>query len=146
MKKCRIWQQHKDRLGYGRKGYRIDGKFYCGYVHRMEYEKHHGPIPKGVHICHHCDVRACYEITHLYAGNPATNAYDRDSRKRGKWAKGEEHGLSKLQPYQVQDIRRQFAKGTSKSSLARKHNVSHMTVHSIITSRTWKWLKKNDPQ
>lgn len=137
---CKEWTGCKNRGGYGMKGFSINGKFVLKRVHRLEWEKHYGPIPPEIKVCHRCDNRACYEITHLYLGTQQDNMTDMMNKNRGNWAKGEEHGLSKLTPEQVQSIRQQLKLGITKVSLAKKFNVSHMSIHSIAVGRTWGWL------
>lgn len=49
-------------------------------AHRWVYEREYGSIPNGLIICHKCDVPACINPNHLYAGTYADNARDRDER------------------------------------------------------------------
>ena len=56
-KPCKIWNGAIGSSGYGRTK--------NSYVHRLEWEKHYGPIPAGHEIHHRCEVKTCYEITHL---------------------------------------------------------------------------------
>jgi hypothetical protein len=52
--------------------------------HRASWEIHNGPIPGGMQINHHCDVRACVNPEHLYLGDQADNMKDVSDRKRGR--------------------------------------------------------------
>jgi len=75
---CKLWEGAKTKDGYGSKKV---NKVVC-YVHRLEWEKHNGPIPRGLVIRHKCDIRHCYEITHLELGTQKQNIAD--SIKRGR--------------------------------------------------------------
>jgi hypothetical protein len=142
MTKCKIWTGYKDRNGYGMRWIIYKGRRSLRLVHRLAWEEFYGvQLTKDIHICHHCDVRSCYEITHLYAGNPQTNSDDMIRRKRGKWAQGEAHGLSKLEDWQVKYIRKELKKGTTKISLARRFGVSHTIIGRISKGTAWAHLK-----
>lgn len=69
---CWIWQGFIAKNGYGEKQYR--GKTVR--VHRLMYELTNGPIPKGLHVCHSCDTRACCNPAHLWLGDDKANALD----------------------------------------------------------------------
>lgn len=72
MSGCWLWLKGK---GYGQH----KGKP----AHRYSYELHHGPIPQGLMICHKCDVKACVNPHHLYAGTALDNARDNSTRGKG---------------------------------------------------------------
>jgi hypothetical protein len=58
---CIVWKGYKTVAGYGMK--HVDGKM--KYLHRLEYEKHFGPIPPKLQIDHICFNKSCYNIEHL---------------------------------------------------------------------------------
>lgn len=59
--------------------------------HRKVYELFHNVIlTSDEFVCHHCDNPPCCNPKHLFKGNPAINAKDRDSK--GRQAKGEKNG------------------------------------------------------
>ncbi len=66
---CWIWQWAHHPAGYG--VMRINGK--NRQVHCIEYEKVHGPIPKGMYIDHLCRVPACINPDHLEMVTNAEN-------------------------------------------------------------------------
>jgi hypothetical protein len=58
----------------------VDGKRQK--AHRVAWALVNGPIPDGKHICHHCDNPPCCNPAHMFLGDPALNAQDRDSKGR----------------------------------------------------------------
>lgn len=68
-----------------------------GYLaHRLSYEIHFGAIKAGLNVCHHCDNPSCVNPTHLFLGDNAANAADRDAKGRQVVRRGEEFTHAKL--------------------------------------------------
>src|SRR5665213_8371 len=105
MSDCIEWQGYRSAAGYGMKGSRASGKFKLQFVHRLEYEAHHGAIPDGLCVLHTCDNPPCYNINHLWLGTIADNNADKHQKGRGHWATGSKHGRSKLTETQVREIK-----------------------------------------
>lgn len=74
---CWVWAGSTQTAGYGQM--RIDGRNFL--AHRQAWEASFGEIPKGLYVCHICDVRACVNPAHLFLGNQTDNMRD-------CWAKG----------------------------------------------------------
>jgi hypothetical protein len=75
---CRLFKLSRTNKGYG--SMRWNGRQRP--AHRVSYELAFGPIPAGMMICHHCDVRNCIEPTHLFVGTALDNM--RDKIKKGR--------------------------------------------------------------
>ena len=77
---CTLWIGMVDDWGYGRiktgPGNRRQRS------HRLVWELEHGPIPPGVLVCHSCDMPPCINGRHLFLGDDALNAADRDAKGR----------------------------------------------------------------
>ena len=57
------------------------------YAHRTAWILAHGPIPKGLLVCHKCDVPACINPDHLLLGRHKENTHE--AMKKGRIASGE---------------------------------------------------------
>lgn len=66
---CWEWQRMKDRDGYGL--IKVGGQRRG--AHRISFEEHVGPIPKGLQIDHLCRVRNCVNPEHLEPVTPGEN-------------------------------------------------------------------------
>jgi hypothetical protein len=100
-----------------------------GYAHHASYEAYIGPIPRGLHVCHHCDNPLCINPTHLWIGSHKENM--RDKMKKGR------HNTSPLTEGDVVAIRSLYRDGERQSSLAKKFHVHQTTVSNIVRRRTW---------
>lgn len=135
---CIIWKGSKHETGYGKIN---DGKNYK-LAHRVSYELFIGKIPKGMYVCHTCDVRNCVNPKHLFLGTHLDNMIDRDLKGRNKTKSGIDHKSAKLNDEIVIDIRRKLKEGYSIVSLAKLYNVSTFAISSVKFGRTWKHVCK----
>src|SRR6187455_237481 len=89
---CMEWLAYRHPLGHGMFGF--DGKM--GYAHRFSYQLHIGKIPKGKHVLHKCDNRACVNPDHLFLGTQSDNNLDMYKKGRCRGPRGERNALAKL--------------------------------------------------
>ena len=126
----------RDRRGYG--WTYIDGRTIK--VHRAAFAAFVRPLVAGELVCHHCDNPACFEPSHLFAGDHADN--NRDMHEKGRFARtpGEAHSRVKLTEQDVHEIRERRARGDSGHDLARAFNVHPNTIYAACTRASWKHL------
>lgn len=146
---CWLWVGMLSSVGYGR--CTINGKTIG--AHRISYELHNGPIPKGLFVLHKCDIRACVNPAHLFLGTNLDNMRDRDMKGRGAsgarhWAhlRPEEFAVkcrpgAKLTEEQVTEIRQLGQQGVSQAEIARQYGVSRQAICRIQHNKVWRYIK-----
>ena len=131
---CWIWSGETNaRSGYGQ--FRMRRKHI--YAHRASWELANGPIPAGVFVLHHCDIRACVNPEHLFLGSHRDNM--RDAASKGKFigrnhVRGELHPMAKLTWPGVRFIRSSDAPSII---LSKQLGVSRDTVNLIRANKIW---------
>jgi hypothetical protein len=132
---CWLWQASELwSTGYG--------QFHGDGAHRWSWRLHRGPIPKGLHVCHKCDVRPCVNPDHLFLGTPKDNMRDAYIKKRlvpGPLPRfeGVNHPNAKLTEKAIIEIRSSSETGVS---MAKKFGVSAHTISVIRKRESWKHL------
>jgi HNH endonuclease len=117
-------------------------------AHRVSWQLHYGPIPVGLLVCHHCDVRRCVRPDHLFLGTNAENLADMRRKGRG-YTPTPPHGAdnlhAKLTEELVVEIRRRYAEERSAGrwrgvvqDLAADYGIHRKSIHDIVAYRTWK--------
>lgn len=130
---CWLWIGAEDDKGYGRVG--IPGTRRQTLAHRVLYEKHVGPIPRGMFLCHKCDMPLCVNPQHMFIGTVRENAQDMSKKGRAPHSK---NTTRKMTPDLVRELRAQHAEGANNHELARRFPVSRTTVRLIVRGEIWK--------
>jgi hypothetical protein len=124
--------------GYGKM--RWEGKHYG--AHRVSWEFHREPIPKGLCVLHHCDRPWCVNPDHLFCGTDQDNVADMIAKGRADYnRRGERQGGARLTEAQVREIRALLAKGSLyRWQIAKRFGVCEGTISDIKLGKTWAWL------
>ena len=131
---CFIWTLCCTKRGYGRIAYNGKSRL----VASVLYEALRGEIPKGLYVCHRCDVPSCVNIEHLFLGTPTDNMQDSKLKGRHASKRGEKNGRAKLTAEQVQWARQQYASGDfSTRALGKILGIANATISDILTRKRW---------
>ncbi len=126
---CINWTKCVQGNGYGRVRY----KGRTEYAHRAAFEKHIGPIPKGMDVCHTCDNRRCVNPSHLFIGTRKDNMAD--AVKKGRQARGFRLPQTKLSEADVAAIVRRAGEGELYCEIAKDYPVTHKRVGAIAREK-----------
>lgn len=134
---CHVWTGRCSSDGYGLMWCRKEGLMVAS---RLVWEYTHGPIPDGKLVCHQCDNPPCCNVKHLFLGTNKDNITD--MVRKGRGAKGETSGKSKLTELTVIEIRKLYSTGNyTLVELGKKFNVSHQNISSVVKKETWNHIK-----
>lgn len=149
---CWLWMGAFED-GYGRIGVckTATTPAYNERVHRISFLIHYGPIPRGLNVCHTCDVRHCVNPDHLWLGTHADNNADKHAKGRsrcgnGVWKNGVtpagvRNGLAKLDDDKVLAIRSAYASSKiSQEALAKIYGVSDTLIGNIVRRESWRHI------
>jgi hypothetical protein len=114
---CWIWMGWTNPRGYGRG--KLDGK--RGAIHRLYYEREHGPVSPSLQIDHLCCVRTCVNPDHLEPVTP------RENTRRSR--------VTKLTRDEAAVIK---GSTDSRASLARRFGVSPATIYAVRQGINWR--------
>jgi len=129
---CWEWKAMLFPNGYGRM--KVGGKDTL--AHRIAWMHPNYIIPKGMCVCHRCDVRACCNPDHLFLGTRADNSRDMVSKMRQQV--GEQRWSAKLTSSQVVEIR--LSSDVSAHVLAARYGVSYSAIKDILCRKTWRHI------
>jgi len=110
-------------------------------LHRQIYEKHNGPIPKGLMVRHLCHNKRCINPAHLAVGTAKDNMEDNRTHPDFPWGfcgkKGELNGRNKITE---QDAKRIKYGNEKRGVLAKELNVTVYTIDNIRNGNRWKHI------
>lgn len=132
---CWLWRGAVKPNGYGEM--MLFHPKRCSTTHRISWELFMGPIPAGLCVLHHCDVRNCVNPDHLFLGTRKDNAIDRDMKGRFDWANrdtawGNRSGMCKYSEATIASLRQDAAAGFGSRELAERYGMAHPYVCSVI--------------
>ena len=133
---CWPWTAGTNNYGYGliSRGRRGEGLVLA---HRVALERRLGrPLKPGHCACHHCDNPPCCNPEHLFEGTLADN--NRDMSRKGRAARGESAGNTKLTEAMVLEIRSRAQAGEYQRTLAAEFGVSRENVSLIVNRVNWR--------
>jgi Autographiviridae endonuclease len=135
---CWLWTGSLDGSGYGvmNVGSRSDGSRRQVRAPRLAWQLHVGPVPRGMHVLHRCDVRACANPAHLFLGTNLDNIADRHGK--GRTLAGEQHANAKLDAGKVRLIR---ASTEHAYRLAPQLGVSATTICRVRRGEAWRGVQ-----
>ena len=129
---CWLWTGGRQTSGYGA----IFTGSNNSRAHRISWVIHRGPIPKGMYVLHHCDVKLCIRPDHLFIGDADTNAID--ARDKHRHSHGSKHGMASITEADVYTIWNYLASGNfTQRNIARRFGISPSAISDIIAGRTW---------
>lgn len=157
---CWLWTKGRDAHGYG--VIRLQGK--VRKTHRVSAELSGLPIG-GMMVCHKCDIPACCNPDHLFAGTQNDNVQDAVKKRRmasgdrhmsrtkpesvargdrhysrtnpERVARGEKAGNAKLSDADIHIIKSLLVDGWSQAKIARRFNVSRDLIGQIHRKQIW---------
>jgi len=137
---CWLWTAGTTTSGYGQLRLEAGPDEYRGKkarAHRVAYELCVDEIPEGMSVCHSCDNPLCVNPDHLWIGTHAENL--KDMSVKGRAAKGDRSGTSKLNSKQVGIIKRLLSgKKINQAQIAVLAGVSPSSITHISKGHTWR--------
>jgi hypothetical protein len=128
---CWLWKGGLFNTGYG--AFRYNGN--TRQAHRFAAEIQFGTIPRGMAVCHKCDVRACVNPEHLFLGTNSDNMAD--AARKGRMARGERVYRSRLTAEDVVAIRKSTL---THAAIAKHYGVHGTTICHVMNRKTWRHI------
>ena len=125
---CWIWTANKNKKGYGRiwEGGRNH------FAQRISWWIAFGDFNEDLRVLHKCDNPSCVRPSHLFLGTHADNGADK--ARKGRSARGEKNGNSKLR---VEDILSIRSSKDSAAKLAQAFGMDVTQIYNIRNRKQW---------
>jgi hypothetical protein len=138
--RCWEYQGYCDADGYGRLNTSCKGSSHSHKLHRISYYYHTHTNPASLVVRHDCDNPCCINPAHLRLGTIRDNNNDRV--ERGRSAKGEKNGSSKLTNEDVLNIKKRLREGKeSKAVIAKDFGVGREIIRLIYNRCNWSHIQ-----
>jgi hypothetical protein len=150
---CWTWTGTTQPDGYGKISGDRGGRRATMRAHRVSWELHLGPIPRGVFVLHRCDTPRCVNPGHLFLGTAADNSRDMVAKGRSlrgdrcparahpeRLRRGERHRWAKLTAREVGVARSLRRRGLTYRAIADRLGRRYGTVYDAVTGRNWRSL------
>ena len=105
------------------------------YAHRLQWELVHGPLAKGMCVCHHCDTPLCMNVAHHFIGTVGDNNRDRSAKGRTARQFNERHGMVKFTNEQIEAMRLRRLSGETLASIASSFGASKSHICNVVRGR-----------
>lgn len=130
---CWLWRAAKTDFGHGviGVGKRVER------AHRVAWVLAGNALDRNECVLHKCDVPACVNPAHLFAGSQLDNIRDMDRKGRRRVGAGERHRSNKLKAAWVPMIRA-MAKWSNTERVGGLFRVSGATVRQIVAGKIWR--------
>jgi hypothetical protein len=138
MSGCWLWIGYCGRGGYARFGFNTAERQTLIDAHRASWMLFRGEIPRGIRVCHLCDVRSCVNPEHLFLGTALDNARDMIAKGRGAYL--DKHPMRKLSWADVREIRSLHQRKSLQQDIADRFGITQTTVSNIVHGHTWREL------
>lgn len=130
---CWLWTGGVNPDGYGTCSRTHRG---TNLAHRYSYAIHHGPIPRGMCVCHACDVPSCVNPNHLFLGSNVVNTSDKTTKGRQAKVQRISGRLTE------QDVIAILACSDPCYVIANRYGVSDSAISYIKLGKTWKHVPR----
>lgn len=136
MTPCIEWDKSTNKRGCGYGNAHLNRKRIL--AHRLAWINAHGPIPKGMVVCHKCDNPRCVNTEHLWIGTQKENIRDCWAKGRHPSYRGENNNSAKITKEDSKNIRHlYFAERRTLREVGDFYGLSQSMVSRICRRLNW---------